>query len=78
MHLEMIARILVVQNSQLDLRRLHSYSLLVLDELRLINRVIDIIGNSDLDIVVGWEVQAASWGYVSTSVPVALNIVGCP
>lgn len=56
--------ILVVQNPQLDARRLRDYSLEVLsDELELINRLIDIIVDLDPDILVGWEVQAASWGY---------------
>lgn len=58
--------ILVVQNPQLDPRRLRGYSLEVLsDELELINRIIDIIIDIDPDILVGWEVQAASWGYLS-------------
>lgn len=59
--------ILVVQNPQLDPRRLRGYSVEVLsDELELINRVIDIIVDLDPDILVGWEVQAASWGYLSS------------
>ena len=59
--------ILVVQNSQLDPRRLRGYSLEVLsDELELINRIIDIIVDVDPDILVGWEVQASSWGYLSS------------
>ncbi|KAF8552653.1 hypothetical protein OG21DRAFT_1415745 [Imleria badia] len=59
--------ILVVQNTQLDPRRLRGYSLEVLsDELELINRMIDIIIDVDPDILVGWEVQVASWGYLSS------------
>lgn len=59
--------ILVVQNPQLDPRRLRGYSLEVLsDELELINRIIDIIADVDPDILVGWEVQAASWGYLNS------------
>ncbi|KAG8221660.1 hypothetical protein J3R82DRAFT_1944 [Butyriboletus roseoflavus] len=59
--------ILVVRNPQLDPRRLRGYSLEVLsDELELINRIIDIIIDVDPDILVGWEVQAASWGYLSS------------
>lgn len=57
--------ILVVQTPQLDPRRLRGYSLQVVsDELELINQIIDIIVDADPDILVGWEVQAASWGYL--------------
>ncbi|KAG9311253.1 hypothetical protein JVU11DRAFT_8337 [Chiua virens] len=59
--------ILVVQNPQLDPRRLRDFSIEVLsDELELMNRIIDIIIDVDPDILVGWEVQAASWGYLSS------------
>ena len=59
--------ILVVRNPQLDPRRLRDYSLEVLsDELELINRIIDMIIDVDPDILVGWEVQSASWGYLSS------------
>lgn len=59
--------VLVVQNPQLDPRRLRDYSLeAVQDELELINRIIDIIVDANPDILVGWEVQAASWGYLSS------------
>ena len=59
--------ILVVQNPQLDPRRFRGYSVEALsDELELINRVIDIIVDLDPDILVGWEVQAASWGYLNS------------
>ncbi|KAF8431631.1 hypothetical protein L210DRAFT_3651027 [Boletus edulis BED1] len=58
--------ILVVHSPQLNPHRLHDYSLEVFsDELDLINRIIDIIVNVDPDILVGWEVQATSWGYIS-------------
>ncbi|KAF8132969.1 hypothetical protein EV363DRAFT_1397869 [Boletus edulis] len=51
---------------QLNPHRLHDYSLEVFsDELDLINRIIDIIVNVDPDILVSWEVQATSWGYIS-------------
>ncbi|OBZ79777.1 DNA polymerase zeta catalytic subunit [Grifola frondosa] len=36
----------------------------VSSELELLNRLIDIVVDLDPDIVVGWEVQAASWGYL--------------
>lgn len=59
--------ILVVQSPQLDPRRIRGYSVEVLsNELELINRVIDIVVDMDPDILVGWEVQAASWGYLSS------------
>ncbi|KAF8423160.1 hypothetical protein L210DRAFT_3668451 [Boletus edulis BED1] len=58
--------ILVVHSPQLNPHRLHDYSLEVFsDELGLINRIIDIIVNVDPDILVGWEVQATPWGYIS-------------
>lgn len=34
-------------------------------ELDLLNRLIDVIVEIDPDILAGWEVQAASWGYLS-------------
>lgn len=59
--------ILVVQNPQLDPRRFRGYSLeAVSDELELINRIIDIVVDIDPDILVGWEVQASSWGYLNS------------
>jgi len=59
--------ILVVQNPQLDPCRFRGYSLEALsDELGLINRIIDIIVDIDPDILVGWEVQASSWGYLNS------------
>ena len=36
---------------------------LVASELDLLNAVIDIVLDLDPDILVGWEVQTASWGY---------------
>ncbi|KIJ68443.1 hypothetical protein HYDPIDRAFT_124966 [Hydnomerulius pinastri MD-312] len=58
--------ILVVKNTQLDSNRLRGFPLEVLsDELELINRIVDIVVDSDPDIVLGWEVQNASWGYLS-------------
>ena len=37
----------------------------VSDELELINSVIDLVLDLDPDMIVGWEIQAASWGYLS-------------
>ncbi|KAF8846392.1 hypothetical protein BDN67DRAFT_940224 [Paxillus ammoniavirescens] len=58
--------ILMVQNARLDPRRLRGFpSETVADELELINRIVDIVIELDPDIVLGWEVQAGSWGYLS-------------
>jgi DNA polymerase zeta len=35
------------------------------DELELLNRLIDVVNDLDPDIVAGWELQKASWGYIS-------------
>jgi DNA polymerase zeta len=57
---------IVVENDSLHPRRLRNFELdVVPTELELINRVIDIIVDLDPDIVVGWEIQAASWGYLN-------------
>ncbi|KAI0793498.1 hypothetical protein C8Q75DRAFT_565280 [Abortiporus biennis] len=58
--------IVVVENGQLNERRLRNWKLDVVEsELDVLNRVIDIVHELDPDILVGWEVQAASWGYLS-------------
>ena len=57
---------IVVENDNLNPRRLRDYQLdVVPTELELINRIIDIIVDLDPDVVVGWEIQAASWGYLN-------------
>jgi DNA polymerase zeta len=33
-------------------------------ELDLLNQIVDVVVDLDPDIVVGWEIQAASWGYL--------------
>ncbi|KAJ7103524.1 hypothetical protein B0H15DRAFT_919277 [Mycena belliarum] len=38
---------------------------LVSTELDLLNQIVDIVVNLDPDIVVGWEIQSASWGYLN-------------
>ncbi|KAH7883594.1 hypothetical protein F5I97DRAFT_2041862 [Phlebopus sp. FC_14] len=59
--------VLVVRNARLNSNRLRGFPIeIVADELELINRVIDIVVDLDPDIVLGWEVQAASWGYLNT------------
>jgi DNA polymerase zeta len=56
----------VVQTAQLEQRRLRGFELdVVPDELELINRIVDIIVDLDPDIIVGWEVQTGSWGYLN-------------
>ncbi len=54
-----------MQSDQFSQRRLRSVKADFVDsELDLLNRVIDVILDFDPDIVSGWEVQAASWGYL--------------
>lgn len=58
-------RILVVDNGQLDRRRLRDLRIdAVASELDLLNLIIDIVVDNDPDIIVGWEVQKASWGFL--------------
>ncbi|KAG6857570.1 hypothetical protein H0H87_000169 [Tephrocybe sp. NHM501043] len=35
------------------------------DEVELINRVIDLVGTFDPDVVTGWDIQMGSWGYLN-------------
>ena len=57
--------IIAVTGDQLNARRLRSVKSEFVDsELELLNRIIDVIIDLDPDIVSGWEVQAASWGYL--------------
>jgi DNA polymerase zeta len=58
--------IIVVENKQLHPSRLRDFIVGVVDtELELLNEVVDVVMDLDPDIVIGWEVQAASWGYLS-------------
>ncbi|KAG1864196.1 hypothetical protein DFJ58DRAFT_680547 [Suillus subalutaceus] len=58
--------ILAVKNAQLDPRRIRDFPLeIVVDELELLNRMVDIVVEFDPDIIVGWDVQSASWGYLN-------------
>lgn len=58
--------ILAVKNVQLDPRRIRGFPLeIVADELELLNRIIDTVVEFDPDIIVGWDVQSASWGYLN-------------
>jgi DNA polymerase zeta len=38
---------------------------MVRDELELLNRVVDIVLDLDPDIIIGWDVQNTSWGYLN-------------
>jgi DNA polymerase zeta len=58
--------IVVVEDTQLEQQRLRDVELeVVVDEFQLINKMIDIVVELDPDILVGWEVQRASWGYLN-------------
>lgn len=58
--------ILAVKNAQLDPRRIRDLPLeIVADELELLNRMVDLVVEFDPDIIVGWDVQSASWGYLN-------------
>lgn len=37
---------------------------ILMNELDLLNRLIDLTTEIDPDILTGWEVQASSWGYL--------------
>lgn len=58
--------IVTIQDTQLDQQRLKDVQLeTVPSEFELINRMVDIVVELDPDILVGWEVQRASWGYLN-------------
>ncbi|KAI8995628.1 hypothetical protein BD414DRAFT_513374 [Trametes punicea] len=57
---------IAVESDQLNSRRLRNVKAEFVDsELDLINRLIDVVVDLDPDILSGWEVQAASWGYLT-------------
>ncbi|KIP11956.1 hypothetical protein PHLGIDRAFT_510248 [Phlebiopsis gigantea 11061_1 CR5-6] len=57
---------IIVENAQLDARRTRDWSFeTVSGELDLINRIIDVVQELNPDIIAGWDVQIASWGYLS-------------
>jgi DNA polymerase zeta len=59
--------IIAIQNVQLNPRRIREFYLDIVDtELDLLNRISDIVGEFDPDILTGWEVQRASWGYLNS------------
>ena len=58
--------IIVVNNDQVNARRLREVTFeAVSSELDLLNRLIDVVVDVNPDIIAGWEVQAASWGYLN-------------
>ncbi|KAJ3553039.1 hypothetical protein NM688_g3832 [Phlebia brevispora] len=58
--------VIAVQKSCLDPKKLRDQVIDAADtELEVINRLIDIVNELDPDIVTGWEIQAASWGYLT-------------
>jgi DNA polymerase zeta len=59
--------IIVVEKEQLHLPRLRDFLVQVVHtELDLLNEIVDVIVDLDPDIITGWEVQAASWGYLNS------------
>lgn len=57
---------IAVDKPQLDPRQFPNYKLNIVDnELELINQIIDTVMDLDPDIVLGWEIQASSWGYLA-------------
>ena len=58
--------IIVVGNRQHHQSRLRDPLVEVVDtELDLLNKIVDIVADVDPDIITGWEIQAASWGYLN-------------
>ncbi|KAI0047841.1 hypothetical protein FA95DRAFT_1492015 [Auriscalpium vulgare] len=58
--------IIAVESTYLNDGRLRTFSHeSVTDELELLNRVVDTILDLDPDVLAGWEIQSASWGYLS-------------
>jgi DNA polymerase zeta len=59
--------IIVVENEQLHPSRLRDFLAEVVDsELELLNKIVDVVVELDPDLITGWEVQAASWGYLNS------------
>jgi DNA polymerase zeta len=55
----------VVENIQLNLGRLRDAdTVIVPSELELLNKIVDMVIDLDPDILVGWEIQSSSWGYL--------------
>lgn len=59
--------IVVVESKHIHHARLRKPSIeYVSTELELLNTIIDTVMEFNPDIVVGWEVQVASWGYLNS------------
>lgn len=59
--------IIVVESKQLHPSRLRDFLVEVVDtELELLNKIVDVVVDLDPDILIGWEIQAASWGYLNS------------
>lgn len=57
--------IIATKRAVTDPRRIRDFPLEVVDdELDLLNRVVDLVIELDPDIIAGWEIQKASWGYL--------------
>ncbi|KAF8078614.1 hypothetical protein FPV67DRAFT_1465830 [Lyophyllum atratum] len=56
---------IVVQTPHFDHQRIRDIEMdIAHDEVDLINRIVDLVGDLDPDIVTGWDVQRGSWGYL--------------
>lgn len=56
--------VVAVHDDRANPKRLRDHPIETVDtELELLNRITDIIVEFDPDILAGWEVQSASWGY---------------
>lgn len=56
--------VIAVHNNRTDPKRLRDHQIEAVDtELELLNRITDITLEFDPDILAGWEIQNASWGY---------------
>lgn len=59
-----LSGVVAVHNDRTHPKRLRDHPIETVDtELELLNRVTDIIVEFDPDILAGWEIQSASWGY---------------
>lgn len=73
--------VVAVHNDRTDPKRLRDRPIETVDtELEVLNRVTDIIVEFDPDILVGWEVQTASWGYCDARGKTygMSDVSGCP
>jgi DNA polymerase zeta len=59
----LVGKFLVGSERLHRIRDVHAQA--VSSELELLNRVVDTVVELDPDIIVGWDVQIASWGYLN-------------